>query len=470
MGCFIDDDFLLDSNVSKTLYHEYAENLPIIDFHNHLDPMWLSANHRCVDIAELWLDNDPYKHRAMRIMGIPETYITGKEVAARERFDKWASCVPGLVGNPLFHWTCLELKRFFGIDEMLCGATARDVWDKCNGILSLPRNGVLDILKRMGVEVLCTSDDVLSDVSLHRRATLASGGIKVLPSLRADSITSFSADVFPSFLKRLSESSGIDVGSLDDYLQAIEARLDVFEAAGCRYADHSFDSGFKYFEVGREEASDIFRRLLMSGPLTREEDVRLRSYLIRQLGESYARRDWVMLLHIGAMRFTNSRLRRICGPAGGYASIGSACDMSSLAALLDSLDRDDVLPRTILFTLNPSDNAAFATLTGSYPGAGVKGKVQFGPAWWYNDHLEGILGQLQTLSSYGVLSGFVGMTTDSRSVLSFSRHEYFRRILCRFMGEKVSSGEFPDDIPLLGGIVKDICYDNIKNWNKRDDR
>ena len=467
MGCFIDDDFLLTTKASRTLYHEHAGHLPVIDFHNHLDPALLAENHRCGNLAELWLDNDPYKHRAMRIRGIPEEYITGREMPARERFGKWASLVPYLIGNPLFHWSALELKRFFGIDEILNGDNAREIWDKCNARLSETDMGMLDILRKCNVESLCTSDDLLADTSMYLRASEISDGISVLPSLRGDSIINFTPGNFPGFVTRLSELTGIRIKTLDDYLRAVGLRLDTFSDSGCGYADHSLDSGFRYCEVSRWEATLLFGRLLTAGELPDEGAVRLRSYVLGYLGGEYARRGWVMQLHIGAIRNTNTRLRKICGPAGGYASIGSACDIASLVALLDSLDRNDSLPRTILFTLNPADNAAFATLTGSYSGAGVKGKVQFGPAWWYNDHLEGILGQLQALSSYGLLSGFVGMTTDSRSVLSFSRHEYFRRILCRFIGEKVSCGEFPDDMTLLGEIVGDICYNNIKNWNKK---
>lgn len=258
----------------------------------------------------------------------------------------------------------------------------------------------------------------------------------------------------------------MQINGLEEYLRAIELRLDDFSKAGCEYADHSLDAGFRFVQISEAEASALFGKLMENQMLSSAENIGLQSYLLSYLGRCYAQRDWCMQLHIGAKRDTNTRLRRSLGPAGGYASIGQACDIDSLVRLLDSLDESDALPRTILYTLNPADNAAFATLTGSYSGNGIRGKVQFGPAWWYNDHLEGMNQQLQALSSYGLLNSFVGMTTDSRSVLSFSRHEYFRRTLCRFIGQKVADGEFPSDLSLLGELVRNICYNNIKKWRK----
>lgn len=466
MDSFINEDFLLTTHISRQLYHEIAESLPVIDFHNHLDPRKLAENHKFVDLAELWIHADPYKHRVMRIAGIDEEMITGVGISGKERYDTWASIFTRTIGNPLFHWSCLELKRFFGIDEILNRENAGEIWKVCNDILRQPGWGMLDILKKCRVEMLCTSDDLLADFTWHRQASLQPQNIIVKPSLRADSVISFTTPSFKDFVSQLAELSGMKIKCLEDYLNAIDIRLNLFSDAGCEYADHSLDAGFRFVPVLSGEASSLFGKLLQIGEISPAETVKLQSYVLLFMGRCYARRNWNMQLHIGAKRDTNTQLRTRLGPAGGYAAIGSACDVNSLVCFLDTLNEEDSLPRTILYTLNPADNAVFATLTGSYSGSGILGKVQFGPAWWYNDHLEGMTQQLQSLSSYGLLSCFVGMTTDSRSVLSFSRHEYFRRVLCRFIGEKVVSGEFPSDMTLLGDIVKDICYRNCKNWRK----
>ena len=466
MDNFINEDFLLTTNVSRQLYHEIAENLPVIDFHNHLEPQKLAENHTFADLADLWINADPYKHRLMRIAGIDEELITGVGILGKERYDIWASLFPRIIGNPLFHWSCMELKRFFDIDEILNRKNAEKVWEICNGMLRQPGWGILDILQKCRVEMICTSDDLLTDLTLHRQASRQPQDIIVKPSLRADSIISFMAPSFRNFIQRLAELSDMNIKCLEDYLNAIDVRLEAFSKAGCEYADHSLDAGFRFVPVLFEEASVLFGKLLETGEISPAETVKLQSYILLFMGRCYARKNWNMQLHIGAKRDTNTLLRARLGPAGGYAAVGSVCDVDSLVCFLDSLNAEGLLPRTVLFTLNPADNAVFATLTGSYSESGILGKVQFGPAWWYNDHLEGMTRQLQSLSSYGLLSSFIGMTTDSRSVLSFSRHEYFRRVLCRFIGEKVTGGEFPEDIVLLGNIVKDICYRNCKNWRK----
>lgn len=466
---FINEDFLLTTSTSRRLYHDYAESLPIIDFHNHLDPVMLAENHSFSDLGELWIDSDPYKHRAMRIYGIPEESITGNALTSKGRYHLWADMFPYLMGNPLFHWSCLELKRFFDIHEILNGGNSDRIWCECNEIIKGEDFGMLDILKKCGVETLCTSDDILSDISFHSKASVKSDSIEVYPSLRGDSLISFSAGTFRIMIGKLEELTNFEINNLETYLQVVRDRLREFDKAGCRFADHSLDSGFEYISsVNYGEASALFGRVLGGENLTKEDYVKLRSYVLYQLCKTYNSMDWTLQLHVGAKRDTNTRLRLLVGPAGGYASIGSACDVDSIVGLLDSLDRDENLPKTILYTLNPSDNAVFASLTGSYSGSGVFGKVQFGPAWWYNDHMEGMERQMQSLASYGILGGFIGMTTDSRSVLSFSRHEYFRRILCRFIGEKVTAGEFPHDLDLLGRIVQNICYYNSKKWSLGD--
>lgn len=458
---FLTEDFLLHTDAARELYHVYVENLPIIDYHNHLDPRALATNQCYSDLAELWVTHDPYKHRAMRINGIPEYSITGK-APSKEKYEVWARTSPYVVGNPLYHWTALELKRIFNVDDLLASDTTEEIYQHCNSLLQKEGYSTIGILRKWNVEIVCTSDDLLDDVSLHRMASEHVTDLKVLPSLRADSILAFGTPGFNAWLERLRQVASIN--SLEDYLYALRLRLDVFSEAGCRLADHALDNGFAFHLPNADEASRIFTVCLQNGNMAATDKVKLISFVLFKLAQEYATRGWVMQLHIGAERFTTSRLRSLCGPAGGYATIGNVCDIRSLCDFLDSAESVGGMPKTILYTLNPADNAAFATLTGSFTGDGVAGKLQFGPAWWYNDHKEGIENHLRTLSSYGLLSRFIGMTTDSRSILSFSRHEYFRRILCGYIGGQIEKGDLPNDMKLLGEIVKNISYNNVYNW------
>ncbi len=397
MTAFIHDDFLLKTAVARRLYHEHAAGLPIVDYHNHLDPHALAEDRAFANITQLWIATDPYKHRAMRIAGVPERLITG-DATDREKFDAWAATVPLTLGNPLFHWTALELKRCFDIGELLSPETAACIWEQCNEKLRTKAFTARQLIARANVEVLCTSDRLTDDLAAHAKLAQSDFKTRVLPSPR-------------------------DAEAPD------AARLDAFARLGCRLADHAvntFDS----------EALTAFAR-------------------------EYARRGWILQLHFGAQRETSTRLRQLAGPAGGYATIGNACDIPALCQFLDGLEREGCLPRTILYPLNPADYAAIATLTGSFAADGVRGKIQFGPAWWYNDHALGIRQQLDALASYGLLATFIGMTTDSRSLLSMVRHEYFRRVLCDWLGDKVETGELPAD---LGPLVRAISYGNAMQW------
>ncbi len=459
---FIHTDFLLHNSIAIKLFHEFAKDLPVIDYHNHLNPLHLSENRQFENIAQLWVTGDPYKHRAMRINGIPEHGITGN-ATDKEKYLNWVKTFPKTMGNPLFHWTCLELKHIFGIDELLTEQNAKAVWDHCNTKLQEEGFKAIDLLRKWNAETVCTSDDLLDDLTPHQKATGLNLGLIVLPSLRSDSIIAFETPGFASWLAKLSESTGSKIKNLDQYKEAIVAKLNRFNVAGCRLSDHSFDGGFTYDFSSNSNPDQLFASHISGRQLSEKELNQLKTHLLIFLGQEYGKRNWAMQLHIGAQRYTSSRLRKIAGPAGGYATIGTSCDISGLCSFLDSLESTGNLPRTILYTLNPSDNAAFATLTGSFAEDGLAGKVQFGPAWWYNDHYDGMRQQLIALSSHGLLSHFIGMTTDSRSILSFSRHEYFRRLLCNMIGEWVENGHLPRDYDLLSNLVKNISYKNSKN-------
>ncbi len=459
---FINDNFYLKDQLAIELYHRAAKHLPIIDFHNHLNPKIISENRRFGNIAEAWVLTDPYKHRAMRICGIPESGITGN-APDKEKFLNWAATVPKTLGNPLFMWSALELKRIFGIDEFLNEKNAGKIWDLCNHQLKQEGYFATDILKKFNVEKLCTSDDLLDDTEQHKLATRAQG-IEIFPSLRGDSMLAFDQPYFNNWFKVLQEQTNQTIKTLDGYKVAILQKLDKFAIAGCRLADHSLDSGFDFDPPSELQASMVFLNWLNGIQTNTGDLICLKNHLLLFLGNEYAKRRWILQLHIGAHRFTSSRLRQLAGPSGGFASIGNSCNITGLCSLFDELEKKESLPKIILYTLNPADNEAFSTLTGSYAEDGVPGKIQFGPGWWYNDQYEGIRSQLTNLASYGLISQFIGMTTDSRSVFSFSRHEYFRRILCNLIAGWVRNGNLPEDFGLLSGLVGDICYYNSKNY------
>jgi glucuronate isomerase len=466
MRAFNDNDFLLLNDYGKKLYHSAAASLPVIDPHNHIDPAALATNKKFDNIYQLWVQNDPYKHRAMRIYGVAEELITGNK-PDYEKFRAWATCFPSTIGNPLFHWSCMELKSLFGITEILTPSTAQQIWDKANELLIEDKLTALNIVKGFGVELLCTSDDLNDSLEHHIQLSKQVAGLSCLPSLRADSIISFNQPSFYPWLEKLETITSLNVVDLDAYKAAIVNSLDFFDEAGCLLSDHSLDSGFTYTICNASTAALLFKKVIDREALSNEDVIALQSYLLHFLGTEYAKRKWKLQLHIGAYRYTSSVLRSKVGPAGGYACIGSTANVQSLCLFLDELDKDGSLPKTILYTLNPADNAVFASITGSYSEDGVQGKVQFGPAWWYNDHYEGIHRQLIALSSYGLLGTSIGMTTDSRSIVSFIRHDYYRRILCNLFGSWVEEGKLPNDWELVSTMVKNISYNNIKSWIKK---
>ncbi len=451
------EDFLLSSSLAKELFRT-ASGLPVIDYHNHLSVSDLACNRKYEDMGELWLRSDPYKHRALRILGVDERFITG-DASKFEKFAVWAQNLPRLIGNPLYHWTALEMSRVFGIDEPLSECNAESVWSLTNAKLAQDEYSSMKLLERFNVKVICPCTGLTDDLAVYEPLK-DSKNYRIVPSLRVDDMVAGGK----TFWQDLADWSGVEIVSLNTFRQAIRTRLQAFDGMGCRFADHSLDSGFSYLpdDGGNEKR---LSRLLRGEKLQSGDQVALQSELLRIMGEEYATLNWTVQLHIGAQRFTSSRLRAIAGLAGGYACIGQSCQVADVAALLDAWEQNPSgLPGVILFTLNPADNAVMATLTGSFNGSGRNGKVQFGPAWWLNDHIPGMREHLEYLSVYGVLSTFIGMTTDSRSLLSFVRHEYFRRILCDWMADKVIKGEFPDNDELLHGIVTALCYGNAASY------
>ena len=463
MKSFIDSDFLLQNKVSRVLYHDVVKHLPIIDYHNHINIAYLVDDKSFQNLTALWIKDDPYKHRAMRINGIPEDDITG-DTADKQKFLQWIKTVPKTIGNPLYHWSHLEMQHMFGFKELINSNNAETLWDESYSQLSNGKLNALSILQKWNIELFCTSDDLLDDISGHEKLRLQNLSVQTFPSLRGDSIINIANEGFSPWLKKLEAETLSTINTLEDYKKAVFQVLGKFDKAGCLLADHALDDDFDFIVTSEEQASLLFSSLLQGKQLSREGETRLKSYLLSSLGKAYARFGWALQLHIGAHRQTSTRLSKRAGKSGGYACIGKCCNVAALTSFLDELEKESLLPKTILFTLNPADNQVLASITGSYSEDGVPGKIQFGPAWWYNDHLEGLQDQLSTLANYGLIGHFIGMTTDSRSLLSFSRHDYFRRVLCRVLGKWADEGLVPDDMDILRELAENIAYKNIKNW------
>ena len=449
MGVGTMDDLLLNSQLAKELY-SVAKDLPIIDYHNHLSVLDIEENKRYFDIYELWIAPDPYKHRAMRMCGVFEDFITGN-ATNKEKFIKWCETVPKLIGNPLWHWSYMELSLIFGIDEKINGENAESLYNKCNLFLAENEITVSSLLDKFNVEHACPCASLIDDISCFFDNT------RFAPSLRGDDIFYPTKD----FIRKLSDITGLKMNSISDYLDAISKRLYDFKECGCSFSDHALDNGFKFYE--NDEKNDERFQKLQNGVLEESEKERLSSYILEFLGGQYAKLGFTMQLHIGAQRFTSTRLRELAGAAGGFASIGNSVDINSLTIFLDSLEKGKYgLPKTVIFTLNPADNALISVLSGSYSKDGVSGLITQGPAWWWCDHKTGITDVLENISVFGVLYNFIGMTTDSRSFLSFVRHDYFRRILCDWIAKKTENGDFTDDRDSLCELVKNLCYFNAK--------
>lgn len=463
MKAFMDSDFLLSTETAKKLFHEYAEPMPIIDYHCHINPQEIAEDRKFDNITQVWLGGDHYKWRQMRSNGIDEFYITG-EASDREKFQKWAETLALAIGNPLYHWSHLELQRYFGYTGYLNGDTAEEVWQLCNAQLQKDGLSVRNIIRRSGVKLICTTDDPADDLRWHKMLRDdASFEVQVLPAWRPDKAMNLEKPDYASYLARLSEASGVAILDFATLQEALLRRMDYFEELGCRVSDHALEYVMAA-QASEDEADVILKKALAGGAVTGEEQHCFKTAFLQFLAAEYHRRGWVMQLHYGCKRDNNTRMFRKLGPDTGYDCISNHTPSGELADFLDSLEQKDILPKTILYSLNPQDNEVIGSVIGCFQGTEAAGKLQHGSAWWFNDHKSGMISQMTSLANLGLLSNFVGMLTDSRSFLSYTRHEYFRRILCDLIGGWVENGEYPADYRTLEQIVKGISYENAVKY------
>ncbi len=463
MKKFLDDDFLLHSEEARKLYHDYAAGMPIIDYHNHLPPDQIAANTRFENPTQVWLNGDHYKWRAMRANGVAEKFITG-DADDRAKFRAWAATVPYTLRNPLYHWTHLELKRYFGIHWLLGPDTADKTYDAISEQLASPEYRVRGLLKKMKVERLCTTDDPADSLEHHIQLKQEGFGIEVLPSFRPDAVLQLDQPgKLRPWLERLGARCGTRISDFSSLLKCLRQRHEFFASTGCIVSDHGLEE--MYFDpVPEETVTDIFDRFLQEQPVTETDIRRYRSFLLLEFARWDHHRNWVQQFHLGALRNNNERKLAELGPDTGWDSIGDWPLSRNLAAFLNALEKESRLGKTILYNLNPALNEMMATMTGNFNDGSIPGKIQWGAAWWFLDQKDGMISHLNALSNMGLLSRFVGMLTDSRSFLSFPRHEYFRRILCNLIGAEMKQGELPQDYTLLGNMVQRICYYNAKEY------
>lgn len=459
---FITDDFLLYNDTAKELYHSVAKGLPVIDYHNHLNPLEIVENKKFDNLTEIWLGEDHYKWRLMRANGISEDYITGDR-SDYEKFLAWANTVPNTLGNPLYHWSHLELLRYFDIDLLLDEKSAPLIWEEANKRLRADELSVRSILTKFKVEFVGTTDDPTDDLLAHKKLQEENYQVLVAPTFRLDKALNIETDEFSSWVGKLGKATNQPIDNYETFLAVLESRVEFFDKLGCRSSDHSLTVLF-YEEAKFKEISEIFVKKLKGSKLTKQEVEKYKTYTLTRLGEMYFEKGWAMQLHLGATRNNNTRMFKKLGPDSGFDSIGDSLLVDKLANLLDQLDANKKLPKTVLYSLNSNDNNVLAAMAGNFQSSEIPGKVQFGAAWWFNDTIDGIKNQLETLANMGLVSTFIGMLTDSRSFLSFTRHEYFRRVLCNFLGNLVEEGKAPKDMALLKKYVRGICYENAKRY------
>jgi glucuronate isomerase len=464
MKQFIHPDFILQSETGKRLYHEYASKLPIIDFHCHLSPEMIAMDRQFDNIGQVWLEGDHYKWRAMRANGINEQYCTGKATDF-EKFEKWAETVPYTIGNPLYHWTHLELARYFNINELLSPKTAKSIYDQATALLRTPDYSVRGLIRKMNVEVICTTDDPVDSLEFHLKLK-KEFEVKVLPTFRPDKV--LKADdpaMLNGYLKQLGQVANIDINSFAKLVEAVDKRHAFFHESGCKLSDHGLDRFF-YAQFTQNEVDAIFAKLLAGKNISDEEIEKYRTAILIELTRMNHKRGWTQQLHVGALRNNNTRKFNQLGPDTGWDSIGNSQDSYKISRFLDALDSTDQLAQTILYNLNPSDNEMMATMIGNFNDGSAPGKIQYGAAWWFLDQKTGMEEHFKALSALGLITRFVGMVTDSRSFLSYPRHEYFRRIICEYFGSEVDKGIIPNDDSLLKPAIEGISYYNPKNYFK----
>ena len=469
MTPFMNADFLLKTETARKLYLDNAEKMPIIDYHCHINPMEIYEDKRYNSITEVWLGGDHYKWRAMRSNGVAEHYITG-QASDSEKFQKWAETVPNLIGNPLYHWTHLELQRYFGITEPLNGENAMEIYEKCNAILAQPEMSVRGIIRKSGVKLICTTDDPVDDLKAHELLAAApTAPAVVLPAFRPDKAMRADKATFPAYVAQLEKVVGYEINTAEDMRRALRDRIAYFADHGCRVSDHALDYCF-CVEAEEAELDDIFRRAKAGQGITWNEQLAYHTAMLIAVGREYYKRDWVMQLHFGCLRDNSPKMFRQLGPDTGFASMNAAANAVGLAKLLGKLEDAGALGRTILYSLNPADNGIIGTIMGGFQtDSPIPGKIQQGSAGWCNDHKPGMEAQMVSLMSLGVMGSFNGMLTDSRSFLSYTRHEYFRRILCNLFGQMVEDGEYPADMKFLGQMVENISYNNTLHYFRFDE-
>lgn len=459
---FIHDNFLLENKYAEELYHNYSKNQRIIDYHNHLSPKLIAENHIFKSITDVWINGDHYKWRAMRTLGVNEKFITG-DASDKEKFLKWGKTVPYTMRNPLYHWTHLELARYFDIYDLLNEKSAGAIYEETTRKLASPEFSCQNLLKKANAEVVCTTEDPTDTLEDHKALKKSDFSVKVSTAFRPDKAILISSETYNDYIDSLAKAADLEINTYDDLLQALSKRIEYFNENGCKLSDHGLDH--IYFENFTEsEIKSVFEKKRKKQPITALDALKFQSAILLFLAEAYYKYGWVQQFHLGALRNNNERMHNILGPDTGWDSIGDFSQAKNLSAFLNALDTKDRLTKTIIYNLNPADNEVMATMIGNFNDGSIKGKVQFGAGWWFLDQKDGMTKQLNALSNMGLISCFIGMLTDSRSFLSFPRHEYFRRVLCNLLGDEIKRGELPDDMEWIGKLVADISYTNAKEY------
>lgn len=465
MKNFMDQDFLLDTPTAKRIYSNYADmkKIPVLDYHCHINPREIYEDRQFENIAQVWLGGDHYKWRQMRTNGVEEKYITG-DASDWEKFEKWAQTLPKLIGNPLYHWSHLELRYYFGYEGNLNGDTAKEVWDLCNAKLQTSEFTVRNLIRRSNVKLICTTDDPIDTLEWHQKIKADdSFDVQVLPAWRPDKAMNIEKPDFADYIKTLGERAKVSITDFASLLVALNNRLDYFAQNGCVVSDHALEY-VMYVPVSEEETDEILKKALAGEKVTATEELAYKTSFMIAMAKQYAKRGWVMQLHYGCKRDNNAFMYNKIGPDTGFDCINNYAPSAQLADFLNALSATDEVPKTIIYSLNPNDDSAIGTVIGCFQGGGIKNKIQQGSAWWFNDHYTGMTNQMKSLANLSCLGNFIGMLTDSRSFLSYTRHDYFRRIMCQMIGAWVENGEYPDEDKLLGEIVKGISFNNAVEY------